>query len=267
MMRWLARHRALARRFGRPGAYAAWTALGGLANTLLALSVFVVFVLVRQKAVDARRKARPAAHAWWTLALGVTTVLELWVAAGFVALAWSAQLWWLAFVIAAAFMVPPLGAPVIRHVLVPLGWARTAYTVGLYSWTGPDAQAYALCAAAWASRDGEAMAWVETMRGLRKPLGDGEIAATGLVAARRGDADTARALLRSLAMMVERHPAVRELAGEWLACDAAERGAWRELADDALAARWPATPLRHVLEGVTLRFTAHADAPSIAGLW
>jgi len=71
---------------------------------------------------------------------------------------------------------------------------------------------------------------------------------TGLLAARAADATTARRVLRSVTMIVEDHPAVRELAGEWLACDAAERSAWRELADDATAMRWPATPLTYRLE-------------------
>src|ERR1043166_9196099 len=47
------------------------------------------------------------------------------------------------------------------------------------------------------------------------------------------------------------HAAVRELAGEWLACDAAERGAWSELVEHASGARWPATPLTYLLEGIS----------------
>jgi len=35
-----------------------------------------------------------------------------------------------------------------------------------------DPVAYALCAAAWASRDGAAISWVEAQREQRKPLGD-----------------------------------------------------------------------------------------------
>jgi hypothetical protein len=50
--------------------------------------------------------------------------------------------------------------------------------------------------------------------------------------------------------MVERHPLVRELAGEWLAVDAAHRGAWAELHGDAVSARWPASALTFLLEGI-----------------
>jgi hypothetical protein len=67
-------------------------------------------------------------------------------------------------------------------------------------------------------------------------------------------------------MIVENHPAVRELAGEWLACDAAERGAWAELAGPARTA-WPATPLGFLLEGIAARHTGAAGAPSARELW
>src|SRR6185369_5771374 len=157
--------------------------------------------------------------------------------------------------------------PLIRFVLVPAGAQRLAYYAGRISRPGADPVAYALCAAAWASRDGAAIAWVEARRDLRLPLGDAEIVTTGLLAAARGDAATARGLLRSVAMIVEDHPAVRELAGEWLACDAAARGAWRELADDASEMRWPATPLTYLLEGVALHRTHAPAAPPARELW
>jgi hypothetical protein len=60
---------------------------------------------------------------------------------------------------------------------------------------------------------------------------------------------------------------VRELAGEWLACDAAERAAWDELNDDAAGARWPATPLTYLLEGIAARHTGAASAPARTELW
>ena len=66
----------------------------------------------------------------------------------------------------------------------------------------------------------EGEAWIAARRDKRVPLGDAEIIVTALLAAGRGDADTARQLMRSTAEMVENHPLVRELAGEWLAVDA-----------------------------------------------
>jgi hypothetical protein len=53
--------------------------------------------------------------------------------------------------------------------------------------------------------------------------------------------------------MVEDHPLVREVAGEWLAVDAAERGAWAELHADAIAATWPASALTYFLEAIASR--------------
>jgi hypothetical protein len=152
-------------------------------------------------------------------------------------------------------------------VLVPAGWHRLAYHAALYSRPGPDPAAYALCVAAWASRDGTAGAWVEARRDTRRPLGDAEIAATALLAAGRGDDATARELLRSLTMIVEDHPAVRELAGEWLAADAAERNAWKEIVEDAIATAWPATPLRYLLEGIAARRIGASGAPAGTELW
>jgi hypothetical protein len=166
----------------------------------------------------------------------------------------------------AVLVAPVVANTLVRFVLVPAGAPRLTYHAARWSRPGPDPAAYALCAAAWACRDGAAIAWVEARRDARKPVGDGEIAATALLAAARGDVATARALLRSLAMIVEDHPAVRELAGEWLACDAAERGAWHELTDDA-GARGPATPLTYLLEGIAARRTGAAGAPSARELW
>src|SRR6185436_4207639 len=37
---------------------------------------------------------------------------------------------------------------------------------------------------------------------------------------------------------------------EWLAVDAAHRGAWAELHADAVSARWPASALTFLLEGI-----------------
>jgi hypothetical protein len=77
-------------------------------------------------------------------------------------------------------------------------------------------------------------------------------------------------MLRSVAMLVEDHPAVRELAGEWLAVDAAERGAWRELHQFADTHRWPATPLGFLLEGLAAHRLGIEGAPGkleLAARW
>ncbi|HMG57924.1 MAG TPA: hypothetical protein VK601_30690, partial [Kofleriaceae bacterium] len=233
---------------------------------------------LRQAAINARRRDRSARYLLWAVLAGLLNAVLLVLAIGFVALLWWVSLWWLALAMAGLLVVPQVAGALIRIALVPAGWHRLAYYAGLYSRPGADPAAFALCAAAWASRDGTAIAWVEARREARcrprdaagdtaTPLGDAEIAATALLAAGRDDPATARELLRSLTMIVECHPAVRELAGEWLACDAAERGAWDELVDHASRAGWPATPLGFLLEGIAARHTGAAGAPSPRELW
>jgi len=228
---------------------------------------YLIVSWLRQAAINARRRDRSGRYLAWSALAGVASAVMLVLATAFVVLLWQVSLWWLALVMIGVLIVPVVAQTVLRFVLVPAGSHRLAYYAALYSRPGTDQVAYALCAAAWASRDGAAVAWVEARRDARKPLGDAEIAATALLAASRGDARAARELLRSLAMMIENHPAVRELAGEWLACDAAERAAWDELCDDAAAARWPATPLTYLLEGIAARHTGAASAPAAAELW
>jgi hypothetical protein len=228
---------------------------------------YLVLQWLRQAAINARRRDRTGRYLVWSALAGLASAAMLVLAAAFASLLWWAGLWYLALAMVAVLIVPVVAGPLIRTVLVPAGWHRLAFHAAQYSRPGTDPVAYALCVAAWASRTPSAAAWVEAQRDARgRPLGDAEIAATALLAAGRGDVATARELLRSLAMIVENHPAVRELAGEWLACDAAERGAWDELV--ATAARgWPATPLGFLLEGIAARHTGAAGAPSANELW
>jgi hypothetical protein len=127
-----------------------------------------------------------------------------------------------------------------------------------------DSDAYALCCAAWAHaarpRPGDE-AWIIARRDKRRPLGDSEIVVTALLAAGRGDAVTARELMASVEHIVEVHPLVRELAGEWLAVDAAERGAWSELVASAAAATFPASSLTFFLEGIAAARMGASNAP------
>ena len=182
-------------------------------RSLAALPYFVLQWL-RGAAINARRRDRTARYVLWSALAGVANAAMLVLAAAFVGFLWWLSLWWLALAMTAVLVVPVVACALIQLVLVPAGWHRLAYQVALYSRPGPDPIAYALCVAAWASRDDAAAAWVDARRNTRRPLGDAEIAATAMLAARRGDDATARALLRSLPMIVEDHPAVRELAGE-----------------------------------------------------
>jgi hypothetical protein len=217
---------------------------------------YLVLLKLQQAAVNARRQSRTRSYVAWSVAAGVFGGVMLAIASSLVSLLWAIRLWWMAIPFALLMVVPIFAPIIVRHALVPLGWVRAAYVGGLWSRPGEDASAYGLCCAAWAfahAPSPRAEAWLATKRDGRIPLGDAEVVVTAFVAAGRGDVDTARSLLRSVALLVEEHPAVRELAGEWLAADAAERGAWAELHDDAIHARWPATPLTFLLEGIAAR--------------
>jgi hypothetical protein len=228
---------------------------------------YLVLSWLRQAAINARRRDRTGRYLTWSVLAGVANATMLVLATAFVVLLWSLSLWWLALAMIGVLVVPVVAGTLVRFVFVPAGAYRLAYYAALSSRPGTDPIAYALCAAAWASAGGAAIAWVEARRDARHPLGDAEIAVTALLAATRGDARAARELLRSIAMVVEDHPAVRELAGEWLACDAAERAAWDELSNDAARARWPATPLTYLLEGIAARHTGAGSAPGATELW
>jgi hypothetical protein len=228
---------------------------------------YLVLQRLRQAAINARRRDRTERYLVWSVLAGLASATMLVLGGAFVVLLWSLALWWLALPMLAVLVVPVIAETFVRFLFVPGGHHRLAYYAGLYSRPGADPPAYALCVAAWASTSGSAIAWVTSRREARRPLGDGEVAATAFLAAARGDDTTARQLLRSLTMLVENHPAVRELAGEWLACDATERAAWNELVDDAARARWPATPLTYLLEGLAARHTGAAAAPSALELW
>lgn len=228
---------------------------------------YLIVYRLRQAAINARRRDRNARYLVWSVSAGLASATMLVLAVASVILLWQARLWMVALPMIALAIVPVIADSLVRLVLVPAGLHRLAYHAALVSRPGADPAAYALCAAAWAASGGAAVAWVEARRDGRRPLGDAEVVATALLAAGRGDAAAARELLRSVAMLVENHPAVRELAGEWLACDAAERGAWDELSDDAARALWPATPLTYLLEGIAAHRTGATGAPSSLELW
>jgi hypothetical protein len=231
---------------------------------------YVLLARLHQAAISARRRDRTWRYLAWSVVAGVIASIMFAFATAFVFVLWRIGLWPLAIAMIGVLVLPLVATVLARDVLVPMGAYRTAYYAGLLSRPGQDPPAYGLCVAAWAlahEPTGTGEAWVTQKRDARVPLGDAEVVVTALIAAARGDADTARQMMRSVLMLVENHPAVRELAGEWLACDAAERGAWVELADDAVASRWPATPLTYFLEGVAARQLGAPNAPGAGEMW
>ncbi len=224
---------------------------------------YIILIRLHRAALDARRKDRTWRYYAYSLAAGglasILVVGALLAAFVMFRIGW----WWLAIILLAFFAAPPLQPVITRHILAPLGMVRTSYWLA-HAVSMDDSDAYGLCCAAWACTQKptpEAEAWISAKRDKRIPLGDSEIIVTGLLAAGRGDADTARQLLRSTTSMVEDHPLVRELAGEWIAVDAAERGAWSEIYADSLGAVWPASSLTFFLEGVAAHKLEAAGAP------
>lgn len=224
---------------------------------------YLLVIRLHRLALDARRGDRTWRYYAYSAVVGLLAVfltgIALLAAYAMVLIGW----WPLAVAEVVLFALPPFQPVVLRHVLAPLGLVRTSFWLAHFV-TMDDSDAYGLCCAARAhamkpTPAGEA--WLAARRDKRVPLGDAEIIVTALLASARGDADTTRQLLRSTAEMVENHPLVRELAGEWLAVDAAERGAWAELYADAIAARWPASSLTFFLEGVAAARLEAAGAP------
>jgi hypothetical protein len=234
-------------------------------------ALFALLAQAHRRAIEARRAGRRAAHLAWSAAAAASLCAGgaglLGLIAMFVHVGW----WWLALPLGYAALVPLFAAPVAEHVAAPLGAPRLAAWMGaraLVSGGDPDAPALVWAARAAACRPSErAIAWVEAARARRGRVGDAEVVATGLCAAARGDREGARALIESVELVAELHPAVRELAGEWLAADDAARGAWGAiLARAERPAAWPATATTFLLEGVAARLSGAPGAPSRANL-
>ncbi|HEX5059909.1 MAG TPA: hypothetical protein VFV99_11145, partial [Kofleriaceae bacterium] len=225
---------------------------------------YILLVRLHRLALDARRRQRGLPYYGYSFAAAL--LASLLISAGLFA-AWAmfyVGMWYLGIAVIVIFVTPPLQPILSRRVLVPLGLVRTSFWVAHFV-SVDDSDAYGLCCATWAHSmkpKPADEAWLIAKRDKRVPLGDAEIIMTALLAAARGDAETTRQLMRSTAEMVENHPLVRELAGEWLAVDAADRGAWREIYDDSITARWPASALTFFLEGCAARKLEAAGAPS-----
>lgn len=225
---------------------------------------YILVVRLHRMALDARRRDRTWRYYVYSVFAGVIAAALTAVALLAAYAMWWIGWWWLAIAVLGMFALPPLQPVFSRHVLVPLGLVRTSFWIAHFT-TMDDSDAYGLCCAAWAhaakpTPGGEA--WIIERRDKRVPLGDSEIIVTALLVAARGDTETARQLMRSTAGMVENHPLVRELAGEWLAVDAAERSAWAELDADARRATWPASPLTFFLEAVAKKHVDTEFPPS-----
>ncbi|MCY1081892.1 hypothetical protein [Archangium lansingense] len=128
---------------------------------------------------------------------------------------------------------------IARCVFIPLGWPRAAYRFGylaMASW-GSDPRGGQALAAAWAllrtrNPSPEDRAFVETkLEEADSSLRGAGIVAHGLMAAARGDLETARVLCRSVSILDQRIAPrlARKLALEWCLADTAAQGRWRDV--------------------------------------
>ncbi|HYO55157.1 hypothetical protein [Archangium sp.] len=128
-----------------------------------------------------------------------------------------------------------------RSVFIPLGWPRAAYrfgTLAMASW-GSDHLGGQALAGVWAllrarNPSPEDRAWVETrLENTCVPMRGAAIVAHGLLAASRGDLETARTLCRSVGLLDGKVAPrlARKLALEWSLADAAAHGRWRDVVE------------------------------------
>lgn len=210
-----------------------------------------------------RTRRHTAAYVGAALASGLLHGLLLAAAVLIGVSAWVIA-WPLGVVAALALLLTSLGGPLAHRVLAPLGLVRASYLLQRCSLLGGSAVDAVLAGTrAHLRRPGAAgAAWLHGKLTSRGMVGDVEVTVHALTSA-ASDRDGAAALLATLPAMVERHPAARELAAEYLAAYDAARGAWARIGERAAAgALWPATPTTLLLEGVAARLTPGAPAPS-----
>jgi len=242
-------------------------ALGG---SLAAYAWFLMSALSDELDDDSVRPGRASAlmplAAWvalGTLGMGSASLLPTWWPLGVLGL------------LATALLLVPW--PVARYITVPMGWPRSAYLIARLSAVKArvDPVGIAMTTAGWAiCRQPRPRAadirWLRS-RPRRRPLTPGMLMGMGLAAAAQGDRDEARLFLDALPLFDQgiTDPTVERLAREWLVADAAQRGAWDEVAARAggLGATTPAT---RWLGAVAQRLLGHPGAPSderLESLW
>jgi hypothetical protein len=128
-----------------------------------------------------------------------------------------------------------------RWVFIPLGWPRVAYYFGyLTAWSwGADPKGGRVLAAAWAllrARTPSARYRTQLEQYLENtciPKRGAALVASGLLAASRGDLETARLLCRGMTHLARKIAPrlARKIALEWSLADAAAHGQWRDVVE------------------------------------
>jgi hypothetical protein len=165
--------------------------------------------------------------------------------------------------------------PIARLVLIPLGMPRLAYWLTYTSDVTfrKDRSGGAAVAGAWAlamtRSPGEGTAdWLANKLAEEAPLRGAGVLASALLLAARGDLDGARALLAAVGGVDDRAcpPAAKRIARAFLAADAAERGAWAEVAELGQTLRGGGR-LPWLLSAVAQSLLLEPMAPGKLGLW
>ncbi len=163
----------------------------------------------------------------------------------------------------------------IRRVLMPLGMVRTAYYLAPLCLLRfqEDLRGGALLMAAWtllqrpAGAPGElsAQKFLDQRLARVKPLRGASVVAIALLAARRGELESTRALLHGIGSLdAEICPALASrLAKQWLCVDAVARGDWRQVRL-LTQRRQPYLPLTRFLGDCAARFFPHPEDPAQA---
>jgi len=185
------------------------------------------------------------------------------------------EMWWPLF--AMIVMTLPLVHPwiVVRGIFIPLGLARAAVRVsrlGGHPWfrdpVGGAVLAGVLAAMHRRKHDPALARWLRMRLGEDR-IGGAGIVALGLLAAESGDRETARIVLGSLDEIEPDicPPLARSLALDWLAADAARRGAWHELVERIVDDPFPTRTTRFVGLCARRMVGEPIDRRSIAWAW
>ncbi len=233
-----------------------------LAGFLVLLAVGRVAAHVMTELLDPSA-LRPGVD--WTHSVSIWVVAALLTLVGSRA-ALSLPVLWLALPLLLLWVAP---WPVVRTVLIPMGWMRASYHLTRHSpltWRH-DRAGGATFAAAWAllnqptPRD-EDLAWLDARLAEQAQVSAANLAARGVLALQRGDRTEARDFLGIVSMFDHRivDDGLLRLTTEILVAEAAERGAWDEVVR-ATTTNPYTTPAVDVLRAIALRLEGAPDAP------
>jgi hypothetical protein len=176
------------------------------------------------------------------------------------------------FVLVLAASLPAL---TLRAVLIPLGLPRVAYWFAILSppiahsaeIRGGAVLAGVLALGRRRESDPGRVAWLDAKLARAITVRSLAITAAGLLAAARGKKETTRLLFHAVDGVSRRSPRIaRRTARSWLVADAAQRGAWKEVAvlgrGGLSYIRWP-----YAMGAIARRLTRDVRAPSDRALW